>query len=230
MPGESGMDLVRWITQTRPDIAVLMATAIDDRAIVNEAIAMGIHGYLIKPFELNELRIAVANALRRQHLERLQATRSQELEHLVAERTDELQETAASLRDRENRLASLVSSAPVGVLYSDLSGACEYVNEVAARMSGHEPSELLGDGFLKVLHPDDLETVIHHLDRARRGHDPTSLEHRIIRADGSEVTAHTRIAPVLDDEGNSNGVCSHRRGRHRTATIRTRARTPGHSR
>ena len=117
-----------------------MATGDDDRSLADEAIALGIHGYLLKPFELNEMRIAVSNALRRRHLEQLQAARSSELERLVALRTEELETTARELRDRESRLASLVSSAPVGVLYADLNGSCEYVNEVAATMVGY-PSE-----------------------------------------------------------------------------------------
>jgi putative two-component system response regulator len=65
MPGRSGIDLLRIITDHYPDVAVLMITAIDDRQTGIMALEAGAFGYLIKPLERNELLINVANALER---------------------------------------------------------------------------------------------------------------------------------------------------------------------
>lgn len=68
MGSESGLDLARSALAIDPDLAVLMLTGVDDLAVAEEALALGAFGYLIKPIELNELRIAMMNALRRREV------------------------------------------------------------------------------------------------------------------------------------------------------------------
>ena len=69
LSGESGLDLAREVCE-RFDAAVVMVTGVDDPHIAEQAVAMGVYGYLVKPFTPNELRITVASALRRLTLER----------------------------------------------------------------------------------------------------------------------------------------------------------------
>lgn len=69
MGGESGLDLAREVCETS-DMAVVMVTGVDDPGVAEQALAMGVYGYLVKPFTPNELRITVASALRRLTLER----------------------------------------------------------------------------------------------------------------------------------------------------------------
>jgi DNA-binding response OmpR family regulator len=68
MPGMSGMDLLLIIKTSYPDVAVLMVTAIDDRDTGVLAVELGAYGYIIKPFERNEILINVANAIERRRL------------------------------------------------------------------------------------------------------------------------------------------------------------------
>lgn len=70
MPGESGIDLVRELAVSHPDVAVLMMSAIDDPAIADGAVELGAHGYIVKPFNLSQLLIDVSSALRRHDLDR----------------------------------------------------------------------------------------------------------------------------------------------------------------
>ncbi|MFH1115752.1 MAG: response regulator [Pseudomonadota bacterium] len=65
MPGMSGMDLLNIIRTLYPDTAVLMVTSVDDRETGILAIELGAYGYVIKPFERNEILINVANAMER---------------------------------------------------------------------------------------------------------------------------------------------------------------------
>ena len=73
MPGESGIDLIRYVSETYPDISV------------------------IKPYRLNELLINVSNALQRQRLEREQKRYRKDLEKMVMERTAQLQKTLSGV-------------------------------------------------------------------------------------------------------------------------------------
>jgi putative two-component system response regulator len=98
MPGESGMDLVRDILSQHPHTAVIMVTGLDSPVLANAALDMGAFGYIVKPFESNEVMIDVANALRRRRLE---------LEDVVRTRTMALQQALEwlELSEKELRLS-----------------------------------------------------------------------------------------------------------------------------
>ncbi|GMV42582.1 MAG: hypothetical protein AMXMBFR64_42980 [Myxococcales bacterium] len=88
MPGETGLELVRHVRGT--DTAIIMITALDNSTVAIEALVQGAYGYVIKPFEINEIVINVENALRRRTLE-IDSRRTQEiLEQRVREQTEEI--------------------------------------------------------------------------------------------------------------------------------------------
>ncbi len=68
MPGMSGIDLLNVVKSLYPDVAVLMVTAVDDRDTGILALELGAYGYIIKPFERNEILINVSNALERRRV------------------------------------------------------------------------------------------------------------------------------------------------------------------
>jgi putative two-component system response regulator len=104
MPVESGLVLVERLHRTRPEIAVLMVTAFDDPDVAEQAMEDGALGYVIKPFERNEILIGVAGALR-QHRRALTASSELgDLEEAVAARTAQLQ---ASIRQLDDANAEL---------------------------------------------------------------------------------------------------------------------------
>lgn len=90
MPGESGIDFIRYALGRYPDTAAVMVTALDDPAFAEAALEIGAYGYIIKPFKPNEVVINVANALRRRKLEIQSRTHREELEKIVQERTKAL--------------------------------------------------------------------------------------------------------------------------------------------
>ncbi len=98
MPGEPGMDFIRYTLAEYQETAVVMVTAIDDHEIAETALEIGAYGYIIKPFEPNEVLINVANALRRRKLEIDNRNHRENLEQMVARRTTELQETLRKLQ------------------------------------------------------------------------------------------------------------------------------------
>jgi cyclic di-GMP phosphodiesterase len=101
MPGGSGLDLVRALRQRHPDIAVLMVSGMDDPQTAAIATDCGAYGYIVKPFQRNEIVIAAANALRRRHLEIENKAHRHQLELLVAERTADLTATVERLSRTE---------------------------------------------------------------------------------------------------------------------------------
>jgi putative two-component system response regulator len=104
MPGASGLDLIRTSSQAYPDLATVMVTGVDDRTIANEALALGAYGYIIKPFEPNEILISVTNALRRRSLEIENRGHQTRLEDMVRVRTAELWNAIRDLETTQERL------------------------------------------------------------------------------------------------------------------------------
>lgn len=69
MPGESGLELINYINQACPQTAVVVATIIEDPVQAEKVLEAGVYGYIVKPFNKNQVLITVANAIRRHRLE-----------------------------------------------------------------------------------------------------------------------------------------------------------------
>ncbi len=104
MPGESGMDLIRHILEAGSTTAVIMVTGLDSPVLANAALDMGAFGYIIKPFETNEVVISVSNALRRRKLELENRSHTDSLEQMVRTRTIALQQALEWLERSEKEL------------------------------------------------------------------------------------------------------------------------------
>jgi putative two-component system response regulator len=90
MPGDSGLELLERVAAVYPETATVMVTGMDDRKLAEKALMMGAYGYVIKPYQSNELLINVSNALRRRTLEIENRAHRERLEFMVKDRTKEL--------------------------------------------------------------------------------------------------------------------------------------------
>ncbi|MDQ4064453.1 MAG: response regulator [Actinomycetota bacterium] len=104
MPGDTGLDLIGYIRDHHPDVAVVMVTGHDDPELAKTALDIGAYGYVIKPFTPNVIAIAVANALRRRELEIAYRTQALRLERAVEERTAELRVALHDLKQADEEV------------------------------------------------------------------------------------------------------------------------------
>lgn len=107
MPGKSGIDLLGIVRELYPDVAIIMVTGVDDRTTAVSALQLGAYGYVIKPFDLNEIVIGVVNALERRRLNLQSREYKKRLENDVRQQT-------AEIRRREEEICLR------------LAGACGY--------------------------------------------------------------------------------------------------------
>ena len=147
MPGESGIDFIRYVAAEYPDTATIMVTAIDDPEIAETALEAGIYGYIIKPFNANELIINVRNSLRRRDLEIADQTYRKNLEQKVEERTSELQKT----------LEGTISALTMTVEYRDpyTGGHQQRVSDLSsaiAKEMGFSEDRIMGIHMAGLLH------------------------------------------------------------------------------
>lgn len=90
MPGETGIEFLHELTNSFPDIAVIMCTGVDDPKTAIDALKLGAFGYIVKPFKQNEVIINVTNALERRRLKLAAKDYQAQLEEKVQQRTREI--------------------------------------------------------------------------------------------------------------------------------------------
>jgi DNA-binding NtrC family response regulator len=61
MPGESGLDLFRYVLCRYPEVPFILMTGCSDTRIKREALKMGVYRYLEKPFQFSELMKIISN-------------------------------------------------------------------------------------------------------------------------------------------------------------------------
>src|ERR1700686_3051848 len=70
LPGQNGIELLRWMREQGNEVPVLMISALDTAKTAVEALQVGAADYLVKGFELEELRQRVTNLLKLASLEK----------------------------------------------------------------------------------------------------------------------------------------------------------------
>jgi response regulator RpfG family c-di-GMP phosphodiesterase len=99
MPGMSGTDVIPRAIELRPDLAVVMLTAVNDAPTATEALARGAMDYLMKPVDLDDLAKAIERALKKRELTMQQRNVERMIREEVALRTEELRHEQAALAE-----------------------------------------------------------------------------------------------------------------------------------
>jgi putative two-component system response regulator len=176
MPGGSGIDLLRHVLQSHPDLPVLMLTGNRDTESAIEALNAGAFGYLLKPARADEFLAQVSNGLELHRLRIERRRYTEGLEQRVREQTREIQlaheETihrlvhAAACRDLETG-AHIVRT---GVFSEILARAAGWAAAEVERIRMAAPMHDIGkigvpDAILRKpagLTPDEFEVMKQH--------------------------------------------------------------------
>jgi PAS domain S-box-containing protein len=117
----------------------------------------------------------------------------------------ERQAAAGQLVLSQARLAEAQRTAHVGSFEWDIrSNAVNWTDELH-RIYGLEVGQFAGrlEAFLAMVHPDDMEHSKAVVAEALQKKGPFAYDHRIVRADGSTRTLHTRGEVLGDEAGNA---------------------------
>lgn len=113
-------------------------------------------------------------------------------QRLAQQRLEESEELFRLLSENSKDLISL----------HEPNGRYIYVSKACKELLGYEPEELIGHMPDEILHPDDMDLV------AQKGnvsylldHKDISLQHRLIRKDGSVQWVETNIKPIMNAAG-----------------------------
>jgi len=87
MPGKSGIEVLRQTKAASPDTPVILITAYASTESAVEALKLGAYDYLIKPFDVEELKNIVRNALEKRRLETENRVLKRELKRKIGSDT-----------------------------------------------------------------------------------------------------------------------------------------------
>ena len=139
------------------------------------------------------------------------------LEDAVAARSA-AEATLASLRASEEKFRLLAENASDWIFWLTPDGSYRYVSPACTAITGHPPQAFLDDAglMLELLHPDDRQAYLDHLERTEIPADEQEIELRIRHRDGGLRWLSHHCRPMYDEAGKLLG----RRGANRDITLR----------
>ncbi len=115
--------------------------------------------------------------------------------------------TESSIPDRLEALSSALDLLPVVAYLSDTDGNITFVSTGWQRYTGNDARDLMGRGYLALVHPDDLDVALAAYERSRAAGSIFSQEVRLRFGDGSYRWVSTRADPIRDEAGEIRAWC-----------------------
>ena len=147
MGGMSGLEMVPHALRLAPDAVIIMVSGAQTLESAVEAMRAGAFDYLVKPFDLQHVEVAVERALRHQSLLAAKRRHESRLEELVALRTAELDGALRSLEEAYRSTLKALTAA-LETRDTDTGGHSERVVSFSLRL-GREMG--LGEEELRAL-------------------------------------------------------------------------------
>jgi DNA-binding NtrC family response regulator len=181
MPDINGMEVLKTIKEKAADVAVIMVTATKNLKTVVEAVKLGASDYVVKPFDVEEIKVIVDRTLKETRLSRELAYLRQEIDK--GYKFDELVGTSQIMRNVFETVLRVAPSKST-VLIAGESGTGK---ELVAR-SIHRHSNRAKNPFVAVHCPNLPEAL---LESELFGHHKGSFTNALEMKPGKFELAHT---------------------------------------
>jgi PAS domain S-box-containing protein len=138
----------------------------------------------------------------------LVGTDGERLTSIIIRDISERKRTEQALSRSLEAFRRLAQISPAAIFRADVNGDCTYANRRCEEGTGRPLEELLGDGWLCVMHPEDRERVLAQWRQDMSAHQPKPLEWRVLRPDGTVRWVLSEAAAELDEHGKPIGYIS----------------------
>jgi two-component system cell cycle sensor histidine kinase/response regulator CckA len=180
LPDMSGLEALEAIKTLSPTTEVIFITGDASLPTAIRAINGAAFGYLIKPFEMDQLLSVLGKAVERRRL-------------------------TEALRETNQTLEAVVEASPLAMWVVGPDGTVEMWNPAAERIFGWRRDEVLGHP-LPIVAADHAEESRQIRERGLRGEAVVGVEAQRQRKDGARVEISESTAPMRDAGGAVLGV------------------------
>jgi PAS domain S-box-containing protein len=117
----------------------------------------------------------------------------------------ELERAQAAVAASEQRFRMLAQLAPVGIVQTDASGECVFVNERWCALTGITEQDAAATNWARFLHPDDVPRLEREWARAAEHGAELRIDCRLLPVGGGEVWVHAAAMPMPGPDGQPAG-------------------------
>lgn len=107
--------------------------------------------------------------------------------------------TSEEVKLKEIKYQTLTNNSPVGIFHTRSDGYTIFVNPKWCEISGLSMTEALGNGWLKAVHPDDIELIKNEWELATAQKRISETQYRFSLSDGSIKWVLGRAVPELNN-------------------------------
>jgi len=166
--------------------------------ILNAIAAMSVAVLVKGLVTTHEKEKALATSLEQEQARLMQAKSDLELE------VEERKQAEKALQESEEKYRLLVEDINDVIYRTDQNGILTYISPVAKTLAGYDPSELIGQHFIKLIYEEDLEVLAARFEELLSGIvKPT--EYRIVNKSGEPVWVRSS-SNLIYANGNVDGV------------------------
>ncbi|MDJ1178709.1 adenylate/guanylate cyclase domain-containing protein [Roseofilum sp. BLCC_M91] len=208
MPRMKGDELLQKIHEICPKTIKIMLTGQADiegmRNVVNYA---NLYRYLTKPWQIEDLRLTIREALNSYAQEQMLLDTNVRLQQANTDLEKLNQEQAyliQSLQQAEDKYRRIFESALEGIFQSTPDGKYVSANPALARIYGYDSPEELIKSITNIEEElyVDLEQRKKFLDLMEENHEVAGFESQVYRKDGTIIWVSENARSVHDQEGN----------------------------
>ena len=200
MPELNGIEVVREVKKIDADVAIIVVTALIDVTNAVQAMRAGAHDYVLKPFNLSEISLAVSRALEKRTLVTENRRYQEELEYRVHEATEDLKRTNAELQHTKDYLENLINSTVDAIITIDQDENITFANRGAVRMLGYGEMEINGLSMYEVFGGGSEEAD--YIRRVLREDKPLqNYESEFKHKDGARIPVSMSVSLVPGPRG-----------------------------
>ena len=204
MPKITGIELLRKIHETSPDIPIIMMTGEPEVRSASEAVRAGAFDYLSKPISSEAITKVIRNATERKRLndekERLEEENrnyQMNLEEMVEERT-------RKMRESEEKFRTLFDESIDGIYLTNIEGILMDCNPALLNIFGYSKEEMLGIDFSNFyVDPrdrDKFKNIISENGFVR------NFEVKLLRKNATRIDCGITSVARWDSNGNIIGI------------------------
>ena len=189
MPGIKGMEVLKWLQESYPDLLIIVITGYATIENAVEAMKNGAYDFISKPFTPDQLRIVVKRALDKLNLER-------EAELLRLEQEKSLKDIA----NEKSKTLTIINYMADGVLVTDHNGYIVLNNPAVVRMLGLQEDSPLGKHLFDWTQNEELSQIVEKVLKMEN-EKFQGVSQELILQDPPKVFLMAHSAPVRTEHG-----------------------------